>query len=321
MGKITAANLHTKTDKEILEEIACFGRMFNPQEDLCVGCMAKARCLHSLAMVTLPQEALERGAYDANHETGKLYAKPESLDLNEVAREMQTEVPVLQYALQYATNPKMGLPVLQADGTLIPSMLGPPQIGGQEPPAIPPAENLDEVLDATEEDEPAEEIEEEEPVQKPAKKKATSKKKPAKKTTKKAPEKKAKVKKVPQKALSKPSGEQDVGQARFEREIERLGLSELPLGTVIEKKQRGSDVIHKVKLLKQGWEYNGEIFPTLYATQMAITGGTQYPAQIADDGSRPDKTRKMASMSASRFFNLEKVLENAMPPKKGRKKA
>jgi hypothetical protein len=143
MGKqeITAENIHTKTDKEILAVIGCFGRMWNPWEQLCNGgrpCMAQARCLHHLAMETIPQEALERGAYEPNHETGEMYPRPERLDLNEMAPEFQTDPRALMYALQYSKDPKLGLPVIQPNGMLAPSMSGPPQLGpGMGTPAAP----------------------------------------------------------------------------------------------------------------------------------------------------------------------------------------
>lgn len=132
---LTAENLHLHNDEQIRTAIECFGRLWNPWEQQCVPCLAQLRCLHRVANVTLPQEALERGAYDPDHATGQLFPRPERLDLNELAPELQTDVRALQYALQYAKDSKMGLPVIQPNGMLQASMGGPPKI--TDPKSIP----------------------------------------------------------------------------------------------------------------------------------------------------------------------------------------
>lgn len=132
MTKITADNISTATDEQISAQIACYARMWNPFDSLCVGCVAQARCLERLALHTLPQEALERTAYEAAHQTGHLEPKPERLDLNELASEYQTDARALQYALQFWKNRTIGLPVIQ-NGVLV-TGLAEPQVAADPAP-------------------------------------------------------------------------------------------------------------------------------------------------------------------------------------------
>lgn len=338
---VTPENIHLVTDQKIQEQIGCFGRMWNPWEELCNGqkkCIAQARCLHRIATSSLPQEALERNAYDANHETGEMVPRLDRLApmLTEIAAEYQTDIRAIQYAISYASNPKFGLPVIQANGTLAPSMSGPPQAGPgagtplpkEEDKTAPPetdddleqlVEELEEVAESTEPvpapAEPAEEIAPvpappvEEPATAAPKKRGRpkgSKNKPkeASETVQKAVQNGDAPVRPPKAPLG---GELDEFMRRFQRDLARSTIAALPMGTILERRE--GNLTHKVKLTKDGWEYKSKKFPTLYAVQMEIAGAREYPAQKRDDGSRPKgKTRVMADMSASRYFNLAKVI-------------
>ena len=63
---------------------------------------------------------------------------------------------------------------------------------------------------------------------------------------------------------------------------------------------------HNVTKGKDGWLYGATKYPTLYAVMIAIRGQKEYPGQLDDQSGERKKNRVMSSMSAPRFFALEK---------------
>lgn len=160
--EITAENIHTKTDHEILKVIGCFGVMWNPWDPACNAagreCAAQARCLHHLAVLALPQDAAEQGLVESDHVAGRIIPQLHLLNINELAAEKQTDPRAIAYAIQYSANPTLGHPRLAGGGqSLVPSMSGPPKMGGavEAPKVVPPPppaepstpDDLDKTLD------------------------------------------------------------------------------------------------------------------------------------------------------------------------------
>jgi outer membrane biosynthesis protein TonB len=157
-----------------------------------------------------------------------------------------------------------------------------------------------------------------EPQKKTVAKKATTKKAAAPKkapaSTKKATTKKAAApKKAPAKAnppkapkTKKPSSSwgPETFQARFNKDLNKPAIQELSWGETLTKEFQGEK--HQVQITQEGWKYKGTLYPTLYTVMCKIKEPKEYPAQLTEEGSRPEGTRTMASMSALRFFGLEK---------------
>ena len=152
----------------------------------------------------------------------------------------------------------------------------------------------------------------------PSKKSVTKKKTVAKKaSTKKAPTKKATKKKVTKKAAASSNPPQapkqkkpsqawgpDTFQARFNKDLQKPYIQEMAWGSKLTKEFQGET--HTVQITQKGWKYKGELYPTLYTVMCAIKEPKEYPAQLTESGDRPAGKRTMASMSAPRFFGLEK---------------
>jgi hypothetical protein len=144
----------------------------------------------------------------------------------------------------------------------------------------------------------------------PAAKKEETKKPAVQKTaTKKAPAKKAAPKSPPPKASTPKKASpvkppRDSQAWRQERENRHPLIAAIPMGHVLVKEHHGRT--YQVTRRKEGWTLGKKVLPTLYAVQVEIAGVTEYPAQ-EENGKRRKKKRAMASMSAPRFFGLEKL--------------
>lgn len=300
--EITPDNIHTFEDKEILQRVGCFGTQWNPYDRGCnPACIAQHRCFHRLAIHTLPQEALERSAYDADHEKGTLIPQLGRLDVHELAQDLATDHRALLYAVSYSKDQSKGLPIIQPDGSLIPSGKGPPipfdaapaPIPEPKKEATPPTPAItDEALDA---------LAEEEPAPKPVQKKEKASPKQKKTTAKKAPAaKKASPKKAPLKekkaAKSEPVIEYVHPESfvrRFETDRAKYPMAE---GTVITKKI--GNTTHTLRFTADGYAYGGKLYPTLLAVSQAQ--GNLMEVNKKDQG-----TITTAKMSAKRWFNLK----------------
>lgn len=360
-------------DASLLQQAGCYGSQWDPYDSICtVQCGFQLRCLHFISTKKFDEIS---GVLGMTPE--QLHAVPDA----ELVQHFNTEArpEVIEYIKRYNANPKVGLPVLQEDGTtLLPSGEGPPTL----PPSTPEEsmiqeaqqaldqleEEDDEVLvqdddeyviqdpDEQEDDEdpeetsPEEDAEEEvmqtKKVQKkkatkqkkatkkaakvkpPRKKKVAAKKAPAKKkaakkklpSKKKAPAKKKaatkkkvqkKTKPTKKKTLRKtPKKSQGWGEEtyakRFEKERSRYKkLQEMKPKQSVTTTYKKKD--YKATMLKDGWQFEGEWYPTLYAIQLKIQGGgTEYAGQQNEDGKRPESTRKMSTMSVNRFWGLTK---------------
>jgi hypothetical protein len=113
-------------------------------------------------------------------------------------------------------------------------------------------------------------------------------------TAKKAPTKKVTAKKGPTKPAAKPSGStlNPTFASRFERDLQKPYMKDLPWGTVLERKQKDGTT-HKVTITKEGFKYGKALYPTLYSVQLEIEGHKSIGGKV------------QASMSAKRFFGLK----------------
>ena len=129
-------------------------------------------------------------------------------------------------------------------------------------------------------------------------------KKDAKRATKSAAKEKTATKRSTKKKEGHSSWGPETFVKRFEKERKRYPkLQNMRAGQSVGTVYKGTE--YKAKMLKDGWDFGGTRYATLYAVQLAIQGGgREYPAQERENGVRPDTTRVMASMSVNRFWGL-----------------
>lgn len=101
--------------------------------------------------------------------------------------------------------------------------------------------------------------------------------------------------------LEHPWGEHTF-QSRWQRERERTPeIAALKTGQVLTVPFDGKE--HQVTVLKEGYQYDGNRFPTLYSIVKEITGTVERQKQLIE-GKRPQGTRQLCNWSAVRFFRL-----------------
>jgi hypothetical protein len=100
----------------------------------------------------------------------------------------------------------------------------------------------------------------------------------------------------------------------------------LPEGYVINRRypwERNTGPMHRVRVGKQCYHYNGKTFPTLYAVMKEITGVQEYKKQMRipdDESSRPEGKKATTIWSAAKFFGLAKIMLTLAEEKAGKGK-
>jgi len=93
---------------------------------------------------------------------------------------------------------------------------------------------------------------------------------------------------------------------RFLRERRQNNLiGAIPIGTVLETKYKKTP--YQCTCLNNGWQYQGERFPTLQAVTEAIVGKVERP-KSPKSGNRAQGTRKLCNYSAAKFWKLHKTV-------------
>lgn len=281
-----AVDPNTLSDAELLKRYECYGHAFVVDDEMCMeDCAVRDRCIVIIGKQTIPSIIKQSGM------------SPKDVSPSDVAMELGSDEKSVKLCATIAQKPAKLL-------ELLPPAMSP--LG--TPPGAPAAEEV--VEDDTEE---APEEEPEPPPPPPKKKASPPKKKapPAKKKKKKAPAKKKKVKKpraAPTAKLGKggaPLTEAELRKIAYDRERARSPLvAELKPNQVLKRVYKGEEV--KVRVRKDGYEWDGQIYGTLYAVVMAITGPREYLRQEFG-GVRRDGTRTMSNWSAPKFFRLAEL--------------
>lgn len=287
---VNEKNINEVKDEVILALIACYGQAWNPRDLDCQRCIAQPRCLHRLSMISLPQQALELGAYDADHEFGTLTPRIERLNLDELASEGEwTTTEALSYAVKYAKDQNIGLPILDGNGVLVPSMKGPPKFGEREVKEEKmevknedkELDDLKAVLETFQEDPQLVETAEEPIVPQPK--------------VKKSKEKKVKKTKVTQTRTKRGSDENFA--KRFAMDCEKYDLE---FGQKITKEYKNE--VHVIEKTKNGYLYKEEYYPTLLAASMKQGNVRELEMKPLKNGLKREGTKTTSNMSANRWF-------------------
>jgi hypothetical protein len=134
-------------------------------------------------------------------------------------------------------------------------------------------------------------------------------------SAKKQPEKSAATAKARAGAVTRHWGDPKTRWLR-ERENNKLIAMLVPTQTLV-REYKG--VRHHCKILKDGYEYQGQKFPTLYAVVKVITGTKTAKRQKGPDGTRPKGSRQLCSWSAPRFWKLKEHFADKVSRKIRRK--
>ncbi len=136
------------------------------------------------------------------------------------------------------------------------------------------------------------------------KKKVTKKKVVAKKVAAPKVKSEPEVKSTAKKKKAGPKSE--IAEAlkfaqRFNRDRNRPKVASLALG----HKFYGPNQEGPAILTDKGYKMGDKLYASLYEVMNAMRPPKEFPKQLTHDGHRPPGTRKMASMSAPRFFKLK----------------
>jgi len=107
-------------------------------------------------------------------------------------------------------------------------------------------------------------------------------------------------------APKKPWGEHTYLKRFLRERIRNELIAKIPIGHTLETTYKGDT--YQTTCLKNGWEYQGQRFPTLQAVTEVIAGKVVRPGQVRN-GKLLSKTRKICNWSAAKFWKLAKVTE------------
>jgi hypothetical protein len=98
-----------------------------------------------------------------------------------------------------------------------------------------------------------------------------------------------------------------MNRSRWQRERERSSLiAQLKPGMKLKRLWEGKTL--EVVCVRDGYRYQGDIYPTLYSVVMAIVGTVPRKKQKKADGTIPGGTRNLTNWSAPKFFRLPWII-------------